>query len=51
MIYSEEEGIVVDDLCPMKDTVSKDELKLKGVRVVEVLKRIDSEAKAQKQVF
>jgi hypothetical protein len=44
VIYSEKEGIVVDDLCPMKNTVSETELKRKGKKVIELLQRIDNEA-------
>ena len=44
VIYSEQEGIVVDDLCPMKNTVSKIELERKGKKVIELLQRIDNEA-------
>ena len=44
VIYSELEGIVVDDLCPMKNTISESELKKKGEEVMELIKRIDSEA-------
>jgi Fe-S-cluster containining protein len=44
IIYNEQEGIVVDDLCPMKNTVSESELKRKGKEVTELLQRIDSEA-------
>jgi Fe-S-cluster containining protein len=44
VIYSEREGIIVDDLCPNKNTVSKSELKRKGKKVVELLQRIDAEA-------
>jgi Fe-S-cluster containining protein len=44
VIYSEQEGIILDDLCPMKDTVSKVELKRKGKNVMELLQRIDAEA-------
>jgi len=44
VICSEQEGIVLDDLCPMKDTVSKIELKRKGKSVMELLQRIDAEA-------
>lgn len=43
VIYSEQEGIVLDDLCPMKDTISKIELKRKGKNVMELLQRIDAE--------
>lgn len=44
VIYKEQEGIAVDDLCPMKNTVSEIELKRKGKKVIELLQRIDNEA-------
>jgi Fe-S-cluster containining protein len=44
VIYSEQEGIVVDDLCPMKSTISESELKRKGKKVMELIQRIDREA-------
>ena len=44
VIHSEQEGIMVDGLCPMKNTVSEVELKRKGKRVVELLQRMDHEA-------
>jgi hypothetical protein len=44
VIYSEREGIIVDDLCPMKSTVSKIELKMKGKKLIEFLQKIDAEA-------
>ena len=44
VIYSEQEGIVVDDLCPMKNTISEKELKRKGKKVTELLQKIDNEA-------
>jgi len=44
VIYSEQEGIVVDDLCPKKNTVSESELERKGKKVVELLRRINDEA-------
>jgi Fe-S-cluster containining protein len=47
VIYSEQEGIVVDSLCPMKDSVSEIELKRKGKKVIELLQKIDSEAATQ----
>lgn len=44
-MYKERRGIVVvDGLCPMKDTVSEIELKRKGKKVIELLRRIDTEA-------
>jgi Fe-S-cluster containining protein len=50
VIYSEQEGIVVDDLCPMKNTVSEIELKRKGKKVIELLQRIDNEAAYRKRL-
>jgi Fe-S-cluster containining protein len=44
VIYSEQDGIVLDDLCPMRSTVSKVELRRKGKKVMELLQRIDTEA-------
>ena len=44
VIYSEQEGIVLDLLCPMTNTVSKREHRAKGKKLIELLKRIDAEA-------
>ena len=44
VIFSEQEGIVLDNLCPMKSTVSKIELERKGKKLMELLQRIDAEA-------
>ena len=44
VVYSEEEGVIVDDLCPMKDTVTETELERKGRKVIKLLKRISTEA-------
>jgi Fe-S-cluster containining protein len=44
VIFSEQEGIILDDLCPMKSTVSKIELARKGKRLMKLLQRIDAEA-------
>jgi len=44
VICKEQEGIAVDDLCPMKNTVSEIELRRKGKKVIELLQRIDEEA-------
>jgi Fe-S-cluster containining protein len=43
VIFSEQEGIIVDDLCPMKNTVSKIELERKGKKLIELLQKIDAE--------
>lgn len=51
IMFSEEEGVIVDDLCPVKNTVSKRELKHKGGILVELLKRIDCEAEKRDKVL
>jgi hypothetical protein len=45
VIYSEEEAVIADDLCPMRHTVSEREMTRKGKKVVELLERIDFEAR------
>lgn len=45
VIYSEEEAVIRDDLCPMRHTVSEREMTRKGKKVVELLARIDFEAR------
>ncbi len=47
IIYSEQEGIVVDDLCPMQNTVSKIELKRQGKKLMKLLQRIDKEMRTR----
>jgi len=47
VVYSEEDGVIVDYLCPIGKTVSKNELKTKGKSVIKLLKKIDKEAKAR----
>jgi Fe-S-cluster containining protein len=44
VIYSEQEGIIIDDLCPVKNTISQPELKTKGRKVMKLIQRIDNEA-------
>jgi Fe-S-cluster containining protein len=51
VIYSEQEGIVVDDLCPMKNTVSEKELKRKGKKVIKLLQKIDTEATSRRNTI
>lgn len=48
VIYSQKEGTVVDDLCPMKNTVSRIELKRKGEKVIDLLQRIDDEVTSRR---
>ena len=51
VIFSEEEGIVVDDICPMKNTISKRELNHKGKILVNLLQQIDLEAEKKNWVL
>ena len=44
VIFVEGKGVVVDDLCPSKHTVSTAELQQKGKILRKLLKRIDAEA-------
>lgn len=44
VMYSEEGGIVLDDLCPERNTVTEIEKERKGKQLLKLLKRIDSEA-------
>ena len=44
VIYSKQEGIIVDDLCAMINTVSKIELRRKGRKLINLLQKIDAEA-------
>lgn len=43
VIYSEEEGVIVDGLCPQARTVSKREIELKADKLGRLLHRIDRE--------
>lgn len=47
VIYCQDQGTIVDDLCPMGGTVSKVELKTKGRKVAELLGRIELEANSR----
>jgi Fe-S-cluster containining protein len=44
VIYSEQEGIIIDDLCPVKNSISQSELKTKGKKVMKLIQTIDNEA-------
>jgi hypothetical protein len=45
VIYSVDEGIIVDDLCPESETASMTELEIRGRKVKSLLRNIDREAK------
>lgn len=44
VIYDEEEGIVLDDLCLEKGTVSEKERERRGKQLLKLLRKIDREA-------
>ena len=44
VILDEEKGIVLDDICDSRNTITEKEKKLKGKRVIRLLERIDNEA-------
>jgi Fe-S-cluster containining protein len=44
VIYSVEEGVIADNLCPMNNSISQTELQSKGKAVMKLLATIDSEA-------
>ena len=43
VVYSIDEGVIVDELCPVRHTVSKHELKMKGKILLKHLKKITDE--------
>jgi Fe-S-cluster containining protein len=47
VVYSEEDVAIVDDLCPMSRTVTSEELRKKGEKVGELLRRIELEASSR----
>lgn len=44
VILDEESGIILDSICQAHESISEREKSLKGVKVVKLLERIDSEA-------
>ena len=44
VILDEEKGIVLDDICDSRNTITEKEKKLKGKIVIRLLERIDNEA-------
>jgi hypothetical protein len=45
VIYQVGEGMRVDDICPVKHTVSKRELKRKGKELSDLIQRLSQESK------
>ena len=48
VLYSEEDEVIVDALCPQAGTVSKNEIDSKAKRLLKLLQRIDDEARKRK---
>ena len=45
VVYLANEGAIVDDLCPMDQTISEQELRTKGKILNQLLKKLDNERK------
>jgi hypothetical protein len=45
VVYLVNEGAIVDELCPMGQTISEQELRMKGKILEKLLEKIDSERK------
>jgi len=43
VVYSVNEGVVIDELCPMGETVSEHELRIKGRILLKLLKTMEKE--------
>jgi Fe-S-cluster containining protein len=43
VVYLAGEGAIVDELCPMRQTISEQELRAKGKTLIHLLKKIDNE--------
>jgi Fe-S-cluster containining protein len=48
VIYDEAEGIVVDDICPAKCSVTEKQKAKRGKKVLQLLERIDAEAEERR---
>ena len=44
IILDEEVGIILDEICPERETISDKEKRVKGKRVIKLLQEIDNEA-------
>jgi len=47
VVYLVNEGVIVDELCPMGQTISEQELGMKGKILEKLLKKMDSERKSK----
>jgi Fe-S-cluster containining protein len=47
VVYLANEGVMIDELCPMEQTISEQELRTKGKNLDKLLKKIDNERKCK----
>ncbi len=45
VVYLANEGVIIDDLCPMGHTISEKELRTKEIILYKLLKKIDNESR------
>jgi Fe-S-cluster containining protein len=48
VILDEEIGVIIDDICPQKATITSKEQEEKGKTVIQLLKNIDTEAETRR---
>ena len=48
VIYDEDKGIIVDSICPSRDSVTEKQKAKKGAKVLKLLETIDAEAKKRR---
>jgi Fe-S-cluster containining protein len=48
VIYHEDKGIIVDNICPSRNTVTDKQKMKRGEKVIKLLKTIDAEAKQRR---
>ncbi len=44
VIWSDDDGVIIDVLCPMKSTISLAEIRKKGIKLMDLLAKIEQEA-------
>jgi Fe-S-cluster containining protein len=49
VILDEDVGIIIDDICPEKASITLEEKTEKGKEVIKLLERIDTEAKSRRE--
>ena len=50
VILDEETGIILDDICPERGTITNGEKRAKGKKVINLLEKIDAEAESRRQL-